>query len=486
MTMTAVEGEVQPKKDQAKSGPYRELQHGLIDIARIEIRAQHRKLFNERAMKELTDNVRHVGILEPILLRYKEAGKNGYILIAGERRLRAAKGAGLLQIPARVLDVNEAQAAEIQALENLHREGLGPIEEARAFKVLLEQGKYDVAGLSERMDKSKTYVYRALAILELPENILKAIEDGRLTPAHGHQMLRVPVSERGKVCAQSLVKTYNEKLMTATELGDWIDREFGQDLANAPFPVNKPFGGEIACTACPYNTGNQGQLFDGAEKGGCTNGGCFEKKTAAYWQAKVEDVQKKHGPEQVLLYEHNIWDGQTYKGVEIKKVMPSGHRCKPGQAAVISKMGGTVWLAEKPKPTKPGAAARSDHAQNAGRMTPRQVAVEEGEQAMVKALYRTAIKTASEKSLIEVLVKEWASSWRKNELANNAGIDFKKPTAAAILRGALYLHVEEGSSDERLVLLKLDPKAKVAIKSAGEKAGKDFDEKAEAAKKGGK
>ena len=105
---------------------YEVVSEGPVAIETIRSESNFRKTFNAAAMKELADNIGKVGVLQPILLR---RNGEGLVLIAGERRLRAAKAAGLKVIPGRVLDVTEEQASESQALENLHREDLGPIEE---------------------------------------------------------------------------------------------------------------------------------------------------------------------------------------------------------------------------------------------------------------------------------------------------------------------------------------------------------------------
>ncbi len=115
-----------------------------------------RSRMNPGKFEELVQNVKKVGILEPLLVRRDAKGK--VILIAGYRRQAAAKVAGLQEVPVRILDVDEKQAAEIQALENLHREDLSPLDEARAFKRLLDRGQHTVESLAAQVDKSVNYV----------------------------------------------------------------------------------------------------------------------------------------------------------------------------------------------------------------------------------------------------------------------------------------------------------------------------------------
>jgi ParB/RepB/Spo0J family partition protein len=296
----------------AKSESIAEVFHGEVLIQKIEVRSNIRKHFNPAQMKELAANIKKVGILEPLLCRFN-GNKQGYILIAGERRLRAAKEAGLVNVPIRVLDVNDQQAAEIQAFENLHRADLSPIEEARAFKMLLDAGKYQVADLAARVDKSTVYVYRAVSLLELGADMIAAIEEGEMTPAHGHQIMRLPKDKRAAVIKKALTpktdwisgrdedgddtqKSVKLGYMTAKELQVQIDSEIGTRLCKAQFDTAKPYAGEVACSACPLNAANQGTLFDGAGEERCLNRPCFDKKTEQFYK-DLEAEGKKKWPE---------------------------------------------------------------------------------------------------------------------------------------------------------------------------------------------
>ena len=267
----------------------------MLDVAKISTNGNARKRFNEARLKELTESVKKVGVLEPILVR--RAG-DGYPLIAGERRLRAAKSAGLKQVPVRVLDVDENTALEIQALENLHREDLTPIEEARAFKVLMEQSGWQVKDLALKMDKSEAYVYRAVRLLELPASVIDAIDEGKLTQAHGHQLLRV----QGKKRQEDLARTAVKRGDPVRDLKNAIDEHEGRNLSEAKWPKDEPYASQQACSKCPYNSGNQGDLFDGVEKGRCTKPGCYGAKLEAWTKEQARAVMDKH-------------DGATFLGV---------------------------------------------------------------------------------------------------------------------------------------------------------------------------
>ncbi len=276
---------------------YKQLFAGEVNLSNIEVQSNFRKTFNEKLLKELAENIAKVGVLQPVILRQvgegfpKPAVDGQFILVAGERRLRAASLAGLTKIPARILDLNEEQAAEVQALENLHRKDLSPIEEARAFKVLLDQKGHtleQVEDLAARVGKSASYVYKAVRLTELPNKMQERIETGELTPAHGHQLLRLPPEKRAE--AEKEIN-WNQSVK---EVSRDIERELGKSLSKAHFPTNTPYAGLEACTACIHNSSNQEMLFSDAEKGKCINVDCFQKKHAAFIEALKEKATKQY------------------------------------------------------------------------------------------------------------------------------------------------------------------------------------------------
>lgn len=264
---------------------------GMVSIKQIELNGNFRQRIDQEQLKELTENIKNNGVLVPILLAKK--GKDGYRLIAGARRLQAAKALGLEEIPARVIEAEESKLEELQLFENLHRADLGPIEEAGAFKKLLDNGKHTVVGLAKQVDKSVKYVTRSIGLLQLPEKAIKAIEKGTLSPEHGHQILRVPEEKRVKLVDYALEPKWRGVLPTIHELKNEIEQRMERSLSSATFPKDKEYAGEMPCTVCPYNTGNQDVLFEGAESGKCTNSGCFTKKSNQLLREFKEQAGKK-------------------------------------------------------------------------------------------------------------------------------------------------------------------------------------------------
>ena len=132
--------------------------------------ANPRRRFDEQALNELADSIGQHGVLQPLVVRSEDGG---YTLIAGERRYRAAKLAGLTQVPVSIHDADE-QAIELAVDENLHRQDLDPVEEAHAFQAILQSGRLNKKQLAERVSKSAQYVNDRLRLLELPEPIQQA------------------------------------------------------------------------------------------------------------------------------------------------------------------------------------------------------------------------------------------------------------------------------------------------------------------------
>lgn len=284
---------------------FKELERGEIVIDEVTVAQNFRKEFNEAQLKELADNIAKVGVLEPIILRKNRAYK---VLVAGERRLRAAKLAGLETIPYRLLDLTEEEALEVTALENLHRANLNPMEEAQAFQTLLQKGKYTVQDVADRIDKSKDYVYRTLRLLDLPESAQQALIAGEINFGHARQLLRLPPKK-----VEEMLKDVKKNGLNVRQLKSSIDYAIGRDLTRVHFPLTEEYAGCMACSKCPYNTANQQSLFDEAiEEGACTNSVCFGKKEKAYFEELLTAVKEKaENAKMGFLEPDRIW-GNSY------------------------------------------------------------------------------------------------------------------------------------------------------------------------------
>ena len=150
---------------------------------------QPRKSFDKESLEELAKSIEENGLLQPILVR--EYGNGRYQIIAGERRFRASKIAGLSDIPAIILDRDDRKVAEISLIENIQRENLNPIEEAMAFKALANEYGLTQEELSERVGKSRSAIANATRLLDLPEAVLAMVASGELSAGHGRTLLGV-------------------------------------------------------------------------------------------------------------------------------------------------------------------------------------------------------------------------------------------------------------------------------------------------------
>ncbi|MEX2542206.1 MAG: ParB/RepB/Spo0J family partition protein [Trueperaceae bacterium] len=153
---------------------------------------QPRKRFDPAAIAELTASIAEKGVLQPLLVRPRE---EGFEIVAGERRYRAAKEAGLSHVPVVVRELSDQESLEIAIVENLQRENLNPVEEARAFRQLLEFGasQEDVA---RAVGKSRSAVANSLRLLSLPERALQALEEGEISAGHARAVLAQPDEDR--------------------------------------------------------------------------------------------------------------------------------------------------------------------------------------------------------------------------------------------------------------------------------------------------
>ncbi|MDL2343264.1 ParB/RepB/Spo0J family partition protein [Deinococcus sp. MIMF12] len=153
---------------------------------------QPRQVFEPEALAELAGSIREKGVLQPLLLRPR--GEN-FEIVAGERRWRASQLAGLTEVPAIIRDLGDREALEIAIIENLQREDLGPLEEARAYQTLLEQG-LNQEGVARAVGKGRSTVSNALRLLTLPGEALRALEGGEISAGHARAVLAQPESDR--------------------------------------------------------------------------------------------------------------------------------------------------------------------------------------------------------------------------------------------------------------------------------------------------
>ncbi len=150
---------------------------------------QPRKNFNKESLEELTKSIKEQGVIQPIVVRPNKSTDGKYEIIAGERRWIASQNAGLHEVPIVVLDVDDVKSLEFAIVENVQRQDLNPIEEARGYQRLIDEFSYNQDKLSNFIGKSRSYIANSLRLLSLPEEILLMVEQGDLSAGHARSLI---------------------------------------------------------------------------------------------------------------------------------------------------------------------------------------------------------------------------------------------------------------------------------------------------------
>jgi len=150
---------------------------------------QPRKNFNKESLEELTNSIREQGVIQPIIVRPNKTLEGKYEIIAGERRWLASQNAGLHEVPVVVMDVNDVKSLEFSIIENVQRQDLDPIEEARGYQRLVDDFHYNHDKLSKFIGKSRSYIANSLRLLSLKEEILLMVEQGNLSAGHARTLI---------------------------------------------------------------------------------------------------------------------------------------------------------------------------------------------------------------------------------------------------------------------------------------------------------
>ena len=268
-------------------------QTARVELANIQTSPLNpRKTFDAAALKELTESVRTHGVLQPILVRKRNGG---YEIIAGERRYRAARAAGLKQMDVRVGEFDDEQVLEIQLIENLHRADVHPLEEADGYKALISKHGYAAAQVAKEVGKSPTYIYQRLKLTELSEKARKLFREGKYSTTVALYIARIPDAGLQDKAAEHIVDEA-QYMDGDGDARDHIKSTYMLQLAKASFSTSDkelvPEAG--ACKDCPKRTGKQPELFqDIGKEDLCTDPACFQKKVKAHIKRAIEQAKKR-------------------------------------------------------------------------------------------------------------------------------------------------------------------------------------------------
>ena len=258
-----------------------------LDITTVHPSADnHRKTFNNASLQELAESIREVGVLQAIAVRPHTAG--GYEIIYGERRYRASLLAGAKTIKATIYNnITDDEAEDMSLSENLQREQVRPTEEARAFKRLLEKGRYDMYSLVSRFGRSEKYIYTRLKLNELYQPIGELLDNETIT---------ISVAEEISTYEANIQKDVYENHLKTDNKDDWsgytlnlfkkyFEKYYTTDLEQYKFDKTE-------CKACVHNAANYNLFAEHNGCGHCTNRKCLETKNAAHVAKETEKLLK--------------------------------------------------------------------------------------------------------------------------------------------------------------------------------------------------
>lgn len=273
-----------------------------------------RKTFDKKGLEELADSVRNEGVLAPLLVRPDRRHRGGYEVIAGERRLRAAKLAGLASLPCVVRDLTDAQVELHQAIEWVQHQDLHPLEEAEAYEGLAKRHGMSAEDIAAKVSKSASYIRGRMKLCALSEKARAWFLKGLLTPTTALLVARIPVPSLQDKAVEQMVG-HDGNPLHATEAAALLRRNYMLRLDLARFPTGDaqlvPAAG--ACGPCPKRSGNQPELFgDVKAQDTCTDPDCFAGKKAAHVarvraeaEARGQKVITGKAAEKIKPYEHS-------------------------------------------------------------------------------------------------------------------------------------------------------------------------------------
>lgn len=277
--------------------------YGLFDIATLRASPDNRKRFNEQALQELAASIKSMGVAQPILIRPVTPTADEpeiFEIVAGERRFRASKIAGMTTIPAMCRDLSNLDAAKIRILENLQREDPHPIEEAEGYQQLMLQHGYSADQLAEEIKKSRAYIYGRLKLCALTTEVRESFLEDKIPASTALLIARIPVPALQVKALGEIMHPYGgqSEALSYRRAVEHIQGRYMLDLATAVFKLEdaKLLGSAGACTKCPKRTGNQAELYPGVSADVCTDPDCFSEKRAAHHAATLVLANKKGIP----------------------------------------------------------------------------------------------------------------------------------------------------------------------------------------------
>ncbi len=217
---------------------------------------QPRQNFKEEKLEELSNSIRKNGIIQPIAVRpnKKEAGK--YEIVAGERRWLAAQRAGLHKIPVTILELSDVESLEVAIVENIQRDDLNPVEEARGYKRLNEEFKYDHESISKLMSKSRSHVSNTLRLLTLPSDVISMLEEGTLTSGQARPL--IGISNASSIAEEIVSNNYSARkveYLIRNKKGNLKEKKVDANILKVQEKIQKTLGLKVNIQNKKNNSG---------------------------------------------------------------------------------------------------------------------------------------------------------------------------------------------------------------------------------------
>lgn len=234
-----------------------------LPISKVEPRSeQPREYFDQEALEALADPIRQYGLIQPITVRKLDSGY--YQIIAGERRWRASRLAGLTEVPVRVIEADDRRTAELALVENLQREDLNPIEEAKGYKLLIEEYGLTQEDAARSVGRSRPAVTNAMRLLMLTPPVMEMVEKGKLSAGHARAILSVSEPSKQLAAANEIIKK-NYSVRKAEQLAARIAREPRQAPEESG-EISVDYAAEIS-NELSKKLGRKVKLIDGKRNG---------------------------------------------------------------------------------------------------------------------------------------------------------------------------------------------------------------------------
>ena len=253
---------------------------------------QPRKTFNEQKMNELIASIRQYGILQSLLLRPNPAG--GYLLVFGERRLRAARAIGIKEVPYTIRNITDDVAKEMQLIENLQREDVHPMEQAKAFLCLIEDRQIEPMEIANRIGKSIYFVRQHLKLNSLIAKWQKILLKNGISLTTALQICTLPDILQKDLYDNQVTKEDETNDNPSISINTYLLNKYKGDLSNACFDINdaeldKKSG---ACTSCPFNSALSSLFPHELERPKCSNPICFKNKTDRHYDIELSKAKE--------------------------------------------------------------------------------------------------------------------------------------------------------------------------------------------------